>query len=154
MNRSGAARLAACLAVLAGTLVGPVTGASASDASIKQVVSEYNPKILASERQVESALAVYKTTGEPDGVKTALTGAIAVLASLKSKIAAQSAASPRVKQGRAKLLKGLGEVIVGYGHLRTAVGESTAAARAEAVEASREIITGSRELAQGFRLLR
>ena len=42
------------------------------------------------------------------GVKTALTRAIAVLASLKSKIAAQSAASPRVKEGRAKLLKGLG----------------------------------------------
>jgi hypothetical protein len=104
----GAARLAACFVVLEGILVGPVTGASASDASIKQVIREYSPTVLASERQVESALAEYKTTGNPSGVKTALTRAIAVLASLKSKIAAQSAASPRVKEGRAKLLKGLG----------------------------------------------
>lgn len=149
-----AARLAACFALLAAILLGPVAGASASDASIKQVVREYNSRILASERQVEKAIAEYKTTGNPSGVKTALTRAIAVLVSLKSKIAAQSAASPRVKEGRAKLLKGLQEVIVAYGHLRTAVGENSAAARAQAVEASRGIITGSRELSEGFKLLK
>jgi hypothetical protein len=150
-------RAVACLAVVGGVLVGPVGGASASDVSIKSVIKSYEPKILVSEGQVVTAIGEFKTSGNPSGVKAALTKAIVVLRSLKSAIATQSASAPKVKAGKAKLEKGLRSVILAYQHLKKAFGEKQASpqsAKAEAKKGLSAVRKGRKELREGAKLLR
>jgi hypothetical protein len=94
MNHTRTARLAISAVVLGSVLIGPVTGASASDASIKEVIKSYGPQLQVAEGHVESALGEYKKTGNPAAAQAALTESINVLRSLNSKIAAQSAKAP------------------------------------------------------------
>lgn len=156
MNVSKTGRRIVTLAIVCGAFVGPVAGASASDASIKAVIKSYNPKILVAEGHVVSAIGAYKQTGNPTSVQAALTKAVGVFQGLKTKIAAQSASQPRVKAGKAKLEKGLQSVIVAYKKLAKAFGEkhaSPAMAKAEAKTALSEVKKGRAQLAEGVKLL-
>jgi hypothetical protein len=152
-----AGRVALCAVALGGMLAGQVSAASASDASIKAVIKSYDSQILVTEGHLVTAIGEYKKSGNPSGVQTALQKSIKVLASLKSKIAAQSASSQRVKLGKAKFEKGLQSVIVAYGHLKKAFGEkkvSPQAAKAEAKKAVSAIKSGSIQLKEGAKLLK
>lgn len=147
----------ACVAVLGVMLVGPVAGASASDGSIKALIKSYDAKIITSEGHLLTAIGGYKTSGNPAAVVTALDDATAVLRSLKTKIASQSAASTRVKQGKADLVKGLQAVIAAYGHLKVAFGEkagSPSAAKENAEKAMLAVKRGRVDLAEGLKLLK
>jgi hypothetical protein len=142
---------AACL-----VLGAAATSASASDASIKQVIKGYNPRILVAEGHVVSAIGEYEKTGEPRRVQTALSATIKVLRSLREKIAAQSAGKANVKAGKAKLIKGLTSVILAYQHLSTAFGlkkSSPTAAKEQAKKARLAIRAGRKQLREGLRLL-
>jgi hypothetical protein len=157
MSYSRAARFAICLAVLGAVLVGPATGASASDASIKQAIKTAEPGIIVAEGEVVSGLGQFKKTGNPAAIQQALTNSIGALSSLKSNIAAQTAQSPKVKKAKAKLEKGLSEVVLAYKRLKTAIGEhatSKKAAKAEAKKALKALKKASTELIEGFKLLK
>jgi hypothetical protein len=160
MNNSTAmkiVRLASCAMVLGALLAGPVAGATASDASIKSVIKSYDSRLLVAEGHTVTAIGEYRQSGNPSGVKAALTKSIALLRSLRSAIAPQSASSPRVKAGKAKVEKGLGAVILAYQHLKKAFGEKKASpqnAKAEAKKALSAIRKGRKELREGARLLR
>jgi hypothetical protein len=150
-------QIVVCAVVLGAALLGPATGAMASDASIRAVLKSYSSRILISEGHVVTAIGEFKKSGNPNGVQAALKRATGVLSSLKSKIAAQSASSRRVKEGKAKLENGLGAVIGAYRHLKTAFGEkqsSPQTAKAEAKKALRAIKQGASELREGAKLLK
>jgi hypothetical protein len=98
-------RVVVCAAVMCGVLLVPITGASASDASIKHLTKTYNPKILVAEGHLVTAIGEYKTSGNPAPVITDLDA-------LKTNIAAQTAVSKRVKEGKTKLINGLHAVII------------------------------------------
>jgi hypothetical protein len=155
MRLSKTAALAMCLAVLgAASYAGT---ASASDASIKAAIKTYAPRILVAEGHVLSAVGAYKTSGKPAGVESALTKAIEVFRSLKSKIAAQSAVAPNVKKGKSKLIKGLTAVIAAYQHLKTAFAikaVNSAAAKKQAEKATEAVRKGRKELREGLLLLK
>jgi hypothetical protein len=153
---AGAGRLALCAIVLGGVLAGPVAGASASDASIKAVIKSFNSKILVAEGHVVSAIGEFKKSGDPSKAQNAIAESIAVLGALKSKIASQSASSPKVKLGKVKFDKGLQSVIVAYRHLKAAFGEkkvSPKIAKAEAKKAVLEVNKGRIQLREGAKLL-
>jgi hypothetical protein len=144
------------LAVTATVLAGPVSGASASKASIKAALRSYSGKIDEAEGGVLTALGAYKTSKEPAPVETALGKSVTVLKALKSKITKQSASSVKVKTAKTKLLKGLGAVIVAYEHLGTAFSEhgtDQSAAEAEAKTALAKVKAGKKELTEAARLL-
>lgn len=148
--------VAVCAVLLCGALAGSVAGASASDASIKSVIKSFNSKILVAEGHVVSAIGEYKKSGDPTGVKSAIDKSIAVLNSLKAKVAVQSAPSGRVKKGKTKLVKGLAAVVNAYKKLSIAFGEkkvSPAAAKAEAVKAVSAVKKGRIELREAVKLL-
>jgi hypothetical protein len=152
----GAGRIVLCGAVLAGMLVGPISGAAASDASIKAVIKSYNSKVLVAEGHLVTAIGEYKKSGDPTAVQAAFKQSIAVIGSLRSKIASQTASSKRVKLGQAKFDKGLESVIVAYKRLSKAIGEkkvSPAAAKAEAKKAVSAIKSARIELKEGAKLL-
>jgi hypothetical protein len=152
----GAGRVALCAAVLVGVLAGPVSGASASDASIKAAIKSYNSKLLIADGHLETALGKYKKNGNPSEVQTAFKKSIAVLSALESKIAGQKASSPRVKLGQAKFDKGLKSIVDAYEHLSKAIGEkqvSPTAAKAEAKKAASAIDKARVLLKEGAKLL-
>jgi hypothetical protein len=157
MNQIKVARAFACLVVLAAVMLVPVAGASASDSSIKSLIKSDNGKIITSEGKLLTAIGEYKSTQNAAPVVSALDNAIGVLRSLKSKIAKQSAASTRVKKGKADLVKGLQAVIVAYEHLKTAFGEKAAspsAAKEDAEKADLAVKKGRVDLAEGLKLLK
>jgi hypothetical protein len=157
MNHKRTARRATWAVVLGSALLGLPSGALASDASIKEAIKSYVPEILVSEGHVVSAIGEYKKTGNPSGVQAALTESISVLNALKSKIAAQAAVKPKVKAGKAKLVKGLRALVLAYQSLKKAIGEkaaSPAAAKAEAQKAVKAVKKGAKELNEGIKLLR
>jgi hypothetical protein len=156
IKTAGTGRVALCAAVLIGVLAAPVSGASASDASIKAVIKSYNAKLLIADGHLATALGEYKKSGDPSGVQAALKKSIAVIGALKSKIASQKASNPRVKQGQAKFDRGLQAIVVAYKRLSTAIGEkqvSPAAAKAEAKKAVTAIDRARVLFKEGAKLL-
>lgn len=156
MKRLRLARLLACPVVLVGLLAIPVSGASASDASIKSLIKSYNAKLLVAEGRLVTAIGEYKTSRNPAPVVSALDHSIRVVRSLRTRIADQTARSTRVKSGKAKLVKGLRAVIVAYGKLKIAFGEkagSPAAAVENAKKADAAVKRGRAELAEGLKLI-
>jgi hypothetical protein len=147
----------AAMVILLGALAGQVAGASASKASIKAAVKSYDSRILVAEGHLVSAIGEYKASKNPAAVESALTSSIEVFQSLRKKISHQSAVRPKVKAGKAKLIKGLATVAVAYERLKTAYADrqtSPAAAQA-AVESSLVAVkAGRRELSEGIKLLR
>jgi hypothetical protein len=149
-------RLALGAAVLAALLAGPVSGASASDASIKAAIKSYNSKLLIADGHLETALGKYKKSGDPGEVQAAFKKSIAVLSALESKIASQKVSSPRVKLGQAKFDKGLTSIVAAYRRLSKAIGEkqvSPTAAKAQAKKAVGEIDKADVLLKEGAKLL-
>jgi hypothetical protein len=151
----------ACAAVLCAALcavlMGPVAGASASDASIKKVFKQWDSRLLISEGHLETALGEYKTRREAAQVESALGNAIDVLRGLKTKISQQSAVSTRVKEGKAKVVKGLGKLIVAYEHLKSAFtvkATSQQAAQEQAQKAKLALKHGAIEFLEGAKLLK
>ncbi len=143
--------------VVGAFLAGSVAGASASDASIKSVIKSYNARMIVAEGHAVTAIGEYKQSANPSGVEAALTNSIGLLGSLRSAIATQSAPSPRVKAGKAKVEHGLSAMIHAYQHLEKAFGEKQASpqkARAEVKQGLRVAKKGRKELREGARLLR
>jgi hypothetical protein len=156
IRAAGTGRVALCAAMVVGVLAGPVSGASASDASIKAVIKSYNSKLLIADGHLTTALGEYKETGNPSGVQTAFKKSIGVLAALEGKIASQKASSPRVKLGQSKFDKGLQAIIVAYRRLSKAIGEkkvSPTAAKAEAKKAVSAIERARVLFKEGAKLL-
>jgi hypothetical protein len=157
LRSHGVGRIALLVAVVGCMLAGLVTSAaSASDASIKAVIKSYDSKILVAEGHLVTAIGEYKEKGNPAGVQKAIRTTTSVLLSLKSKIASQSASSPRVKLGKAKFVKGLQRVVVAYRHLGKAFGEKKVSPQAAKMEARKavRIVKGARlELREGAKLL-
>lgn len=157
MNRSTLTRALVCVVVLGAVMLVPVAGASASDSGIKALIKSYNGKIITSEGKLLTAIGEYKSNQNAAPVVTALDNAIGVLRSLKSKIAKQSAASTRVKKGKADLVKGLQAVIVAYEHLKLAFNEKAAspsAAKENAEQAELAVKKGRADLSAGLKLLK
>jgi hypothetical protein len=158
MNTARVARLTACVTVGLAVLIGSIAGsASASDKSIKAVIRSYDSKILVAEGHVVSAIGEYRTTRNPAPVQAALDASISVLRSLKLKIAHQSAVAPKVKRGKAKLVKGLQSVIAAYEKLKAAFALQAAspkAAEEQAAKADEAVKKGRSELREGIKLLR
>jgi hypothetical protein len=157
MSHMRFARIVACAAVVCGMLTLSVSGASASDASIKHLIKTFNPKILVAEGHLVTAIGEYKTSDNPAPVITDLDSSIGVLHSLKTKIAAQTAVSKRVKEGKAKLVKGLHAVIIAYDQLKVAIGEKAAsptAAKENAEKATLAVKAGRKDLAEAVLLLK
>jgi hypothetical protein len=156
MRRSGTLRAIVALAVCAAALAGPVSGASASRASIKHALKSFSGRVDVAEGEVVTAVGHYKTTKEPAPVEAAIGKSVTVLKALKEKIAAQSAGSSRIKTAKTKLLKGIGAVIVAYEHLGTAYGEhgtDQPAAEAEAKTALTELASAEKQLKEAAKLL-
>ncbi len=104
-----------------------------------------------------SAIGEYKTTQNPAPVEAALGKSIEALRELKGKISRQSAAAPRVKRGKAKLVKGLQAVIAAYEKLKTAFAikaSSPKAAEEQAEKAKQAVTNGRAQLREGLKLLR
>ena len=144
------------LAVSAAVLLAPVSGASASKASIKAALKSFSGKIDEAEGGVLTALGAYKTSKEPAPVETALGKSVSVLKELKAKIAKQSAPAPKIKTAKTKLLKGIGAVILAYEHLGTAFsehGSDQSAAEAEARTALVKVKAGQKQLKEAVKLL-
>jgi hypothetical protein len=142
---------------LAGVLSAFAPSASASDASIKQAIKSYAPKILVAEGQLLSAVGSYAKTGNPSKVESALSNSISVFHALRSRIAAQSAVATKVKEGKRKLLKGLEAVTSAYKHLKIAFAVkavNSAAAKLQAQRAEAAVKKGRRELREGLQLLK
>lgn len=140
-----------------GVLAAPVSGASASDASIRSLIKSYNPKLIVAEGHLISAIGEYKTSRNPAPVVSALDRSITLLRSLRTSIAGQTAFSNSVKEGKAKLVKGLESVIVAYGKLKIAIGEkagSPTAADENAAKADVAVKRGRKELEEGLILLK
>jgi hypothetical protein len=151
-----AVRMVVCAATLGAVTMGPVSGASASSASIRAAIKSYSGKVDVAEGHVVSALGEYKTSKEPAGVQAALKEAVTVLAALKAKVAVQSTGRPRVKKAKTKIEQGLQGVIVAYKGLEVAFGEkatSPEAASAEAKKAEAAVKKGIAELREGVKLL-
>jgi hypothetical protein len=156
MKNSRIVMIVCLLGCVTCAFMGQVASSSASDASIKRVIKSYNSKILVAEGHVVSAIGEYKHSGNPKKVQTALAQSIVVLGSLKSAIAKQSASSPKIKEAKTKIEKGLHAVILAYRRLAKAVGEKHAsphAAKAEAKAALSAVKKGSIELHEGAQLL-
>ncbi len=157
MRRATMTRAVLAAMVVAGALAGPVAGASASKASIKAAVKSYTSRILIAEGHVVSAIGEYKMSKNPAGVESALTSSIEVFQSLRAKISHQSAAKPKVKAGKAKLIKGLETVAVAYERLKTAFADrqtSPEAAQAAVASSLTAVKAGRKELSEGVKLLR
>jgi hypothetical protein len=157
MTKRTASYTLVCIAALCALLTGPVASASASDASIKKVFKQWDARLLVSEGRLETALGEYKTTRNAAPVETALNNAIEVLRGLKAKIQHQSAASTRVKEGKAKVVKGLGALILAYEHLKTAFNvraTSQQAAQEQAQQAKTALRHGAVEFVEGAKLLK
>ncbi len=156
MTRTKMLRAVLLLAVSAAVLTGPVSGASASKASIKAALKSYSGKVDEAEGGVLTALGAYKASKEPAPVETALGKSVTVLKALKAKIAKQSAPSIKVKTAKTKLLKGIGAVIVAYEHLGTAFSDhatNQSAAESEAKTALLKVKAGQKELKEAAKLL-
>ncbi|HWJ51312.1 MAG TPA: hypothetical protein VNR42_09845 [Solirubrobacteraceae bacterium] len=156
MTHRGMALMAVFTATLCCVTVGPIAGAAASSRSIKVAIVRYGPKIKASEEAVSKAVEEFKTSNDPTGVESAIGNAAAVLSSLRSKVAHQSAATPRVKKAKTKILQGLHALVAGYKVLSKAYAEkatSPAAASADAHSSLVLIAKGKKELDQGASLL-
>jgi hypothetical protein len=69
-------------------------------------------------------------------------------------IAREAAVSTRVKEGKAKLVKGLQSVIVAYGKLKVAIGEKAGAAAENAKRADAAVKAGRKDLEEGLILLK
>jgi hypothetical protein len=146
----------AVLTLLALGLLALPAAALASEASIKHVIEVASPKIDVAEGHVLTAEGEYETTHEAAAVQTAISESVAVLGSLRRKVAAQSAGRPRVRRARGKIVAGLAGVIASYGHVSTAFGEKAsdpAAASSEGKLALALAVKGKAELDAGINLL-
>jgi hypothetical protein len=144
------------LAALAIVVAGPIASASASKASIHAVIAKAGPKILEVEGHVLTAEGEYNTTHDPAPVEAAIDKSVAVLSALRQRVAAQSAAAPRVKAGKRNVVAGLEGIIVGYGHLKTAFADKATnpeAATTEAKAAVTAVGAGKKRLQQGIKQL-
>jgi hypothetical protein len=152
----GIGRIILFVVVLGGALAIPVSGASASDASIKAVIKSYDSKLLVANGHLETAIGEYKKSRNPSGVQAALQKSIAVYGSLKAKIAMQPASTQRVKLGKVKFDKGLQSIVLAYQRLKKAFGEkkvSPAEAKAEAKKALSAVKAARTQLREGAKLL-
>jgi len=139
--------------------MGPVAVSLASSRSIKLVIRSYNGKVEVAEGHVETTAGAYEQSSDPKDpapVEAAINESVAVLSSLKAKVALQSAHAPRVKKAKARIEKGIGEVIVGYGYLTTAFAEKATDPEAATAEAKKSVALaeeGRSNLLAGVKLL-
>lgn len=148
--------VACCLMALVVILAGPVSGASASKASIKAALKSYDGKIDVAEGNTLTAIGEYKTTKNATPVEEAITASVTVLSALRTKISHQSAGPPKVKAAKSKLVKGLEAVIVSYGKLKTAFSlqaSNPQAAQAEVTKALAAVKSGRKKLNEAAKLL-
>ena len=156
MTRTKMLRAVLLLTVSVAVLAGPVSGASASKASIKAVLKSAGPQITSAEKGVASAIVAYKTSHEPAAVESALAKSIAVLKSTRTKVASQSAGSAAVKLAKSKIVKGLSAVAAAYVRLNSAFaqhGSDPQAANTEAEAALKKVATGRKQLKEAVKLL-
>jgi hypothetical protein len=156
VTRTRMLRAVLLLAVSATVLAGPVSGASASKASIKAALKSGLPQVKSTELAAGEAIKAFKTTHEAAPVDSALAKAITALKALKVKVAKQPAGPPAVKTAKAKLLKGFSAVVVAYEHLGTAFQENASnpsAAEAEATTALTKIKAGNTQIKAAVKLL-
>lgn len=142
--------------VVALALAGPVSGAAASAAGIRQVFARYAGRILVAEGHVVEAIEKYKSTREAAPVTTAIEESRTVLSELRRKIEAQSAPRPKVRRAKHDIVAGLGGIVAGYASLSTAFSEQASdeqAAKAEATAALATVKKAQKELQAGLKLL-
>lgn len=145
-----------CAASGAVTTLGPVASASASDASIKQVLGTDLPKITAEEAKFITALAEYEKTGSVAPIDSALESNVAILQTTRTEIARQSAQGKRVKTAKKKLERSLRRVIGAYKRLKVAFDVKKAnpnAAKRQARKALAAIKKADGELREAAKLL-
>jgi hypothetical protein len=138
-------------------LAGPVSGASASKASIKSALRSYSGKIAVAEGHTLTALGEYQTTHNAVPVEEALASSVTVISALRTKVEHQSAGTAKVKTAKRKLVKGLGSIISAYEKLKVAFADkatSPEAAQAEATKALAAVKTGKAQLQEAAKLLR
>jgi hypothetical protein len=156
MTHRGLTRLAVLTATLCGLTIAPATEASASVASIKAVFVSYSPRIDVAEGRVLTALGEYKESTGPAEVESAIGGSVAVLGSLKRKVAEQRVGTHRARNAKRKIESGLRAVIVGYEDLSEAYAQRTSnpsAAVTEAKAAVARVKEGQKDLRAGVKLL-
>ncbi len=155
MRRSGMFTVAlAALTALA--IAGPVSDAAASGAGIKRAIKSYEGKILVAEGHLLSAEGTYKATKVAAPVVAALEENVKVLTQLRSAVARQSAARPKIKQAKHLVLAGIGSLLTAYEKLKTAFSEKTVnetAAKAEAEKAVLAARTAKLDLRRAGKLL-
>jgi hypothetical protein len=142
--------------VAAGGLAGPMAGAGASDASIKAAIKSYNGVITSDEGRVLTAIGTAESTGNAAPLQLALVAEERDLHALRSKVAAQSASSPRGRAGKAKFLAGIGSIVKAYRKLGKGVGElkaNPAAGRADIKRALTIVKRGRAQLNAAVKLL-
>jgi hypothetical protein len=114
------------------------------------------PNVLSILSHVLTALGEYKESTGPAEVESAIGGSVAVLGSLKRKVAEQAVGTRRAKKAKAKIVSGLQAVIVGYEDLSEAYAQRTAnpsASVAEAKDAEARVKEGQKDLRDGVKLL-
>jgi hypothetical protein len=156
MTHRGLTRLALCTVTLMGVTMAPVPAASASVASIKATIVSYGPRIDVAEGRVLTVLGEYKESTGPAEVESAISDSMAVLGSLKDKIAEQPVRARRARKAKRKIEDGLQTVIAAYGDLSEAYAQKTAnpsGAVTEAKNAEKLVREGQLELRTGIRLL-
>lgn len=147
---------AIALTMLACALIAPA-GALAGKASIHEVIAKALPGILKAEGHVLAAEGEYAQTKDPTTLDTAIDKSVATLGALKRKVASQSASAPKIKAGKAKVVKGLEGIIVGYGHLKTAFADKASdptTSKTEAESALADVKSGKKALNAGIALLK
>jgi hypothetical protein len=156
VTRTKTLRAVLLLAVSVVVLAGPVSGASASKASIEAVLKSSGPQITSAEKGVASAIVAYKSSHDPAPVESALAKSIAVLKGTRTKIASQSAGPAAVKLAKSKLVKGLSAVAAAYVRLNSAFaqhGSDPQAAETEAEAGLKKVATGRKQLKEAVKLL-
>ena len=144
------------VALAAGLLAGGAASAGASDASIKAVVKSYETTLLNDTGNLKASLVAYQRSGDSSVVRASLGKLVADLGSLRNKVRAQTAVSPRVKAGKTKFVKGIGAIQVAFARLAKAFTISKvkpAAAKVEAKKAQTALNKGNRQLRQAEKLL-
>jgi hypothetical protein len=156
VTRTNMLRAVLPLAVSAAVLSGPVSGASASKASIKAVLTSSNAQVAQAEKGVVSALGTYKTSPNPAPVESAIAKSIFVLKRLRTNIASQPAGPAAVKLAKSKLVKGISAVVSAYVRLNSAFaqhGTDPSAAKGEAEAALKKVASGRKQLKEAVKLL-
>jgi hypothetical protein len=143
------APLVACAAVL-----GPVTAAQASDASLRTTIKAAAPKIDRSQAKILDGIAHLDQTKSATALIKAVKAQDKDLASLQSKLNGESASSAAGTKGKSDVIKGLGLILKSNTTLIADIQAGKKLTKAEVKTIDNEAVKGNKAAIAGQKLLK